>query len=72
MAAGSSSGPGRPRGGRRARPLDFEIAGVSRTDAVDNVQAELPRLVAMLRGEELGDWTGTRLWVPAGERRYPC
>jgi alkanesulfonate monooxygenase SsuD/methylene tetrahydromethanopterin reductase-like flavin-dependent oxidoreductase (luciferase family) len=38
-----------------ALPLDFEVAGVSRGDAVERFKAELPRLVAMLRGEELGE-----------------
>jgi alkanesulfonate monooxygenase SsuD/methylene tetrahydromethanopterin reductase-like flavin-dependent oxidoreductase (luciferase family) len=37
-----------------ALPLDFEAAGVGQTDAVDRFKAELPRLVAMLRGEDLG------------------
>lgn len=41
-----------------ALPLDFEAAGISRDDAVDTFKAELPRLVAMLRGEELGDLEG--------------
>jgi alkanesulfonate monooxygenase SsuD/methylene tetrahydromethanopterin reductase-like flavin-dependent oxidoreductase (luciferase family) len=38
-----------------ALPLDFGVAGVSQDDAVDRFKAELPRLVAMLRGDELGD-----------------
>jgi alkanesulfonate monooxygenase SsuD/methylene tetrahydromethanopterin reductase-like flavin-dependent oxidoreductase (luciferase family) len=37
-----------------ALPLDFEAAGVDQGGAVDRFKAELPRLVAMLRGEELG------------------
>jgi len=41
-----------------ALPLDFEIAGVSQTDAVGTFKRELPRLVAMLRGEDLGDLDG--------------
>ena len=41
-----------------ALPLDFEVAGVSQADAVDTFKAELPRLVAMLRGEELGELDG--------------
>ncbi len=41
-----------------ALPLDFEVAGVSQTDAVGTFKTELPRLVAMLRGEELGDLDG--------------
>jgi alkanesulfonate monooxygenase SsuD/methylene tetrahydromethanopterin reductase-like flavin-dependent oxidoreductase (luciferase family) len=38
-----------------ALPLDFEIAGVPRSNSVDRFKSELPRLVAMLRGEELGE-----------------
>lgn len=38
-----------------ALPMDFEIAGVRQSDSVDCFKSELPRLVAMLRGEELGD-----------------
>jgi alkanesulfonate monooxygenase SsuD/methylene tetrahydromethanopterin reductase-like flavin-dependent oxidoreductase (luciferase family) len=37
-----------------ALPLDFEVAGVPQDEAVDRFKAELPRLVAMLRGDELG------------------
>jgi alkanesulfonate monooxygenase SsuD/methylene tetrahydromethanopterin reductase-like flavin-dependent oxidoreductase (luciferase family) len=41
-----------------ALPLDFEVAGVSQSDAVDKFKAALPRFVAMLRGEELGQLEG--------------
>jgi alkanesulfonate monooxygenase SsuD/methylene tetrahydromethanopterin reductase-like flavin-dependent oxidoreductase (luciferase family) len=41
-----------------ALPLDFEVAGVSQADAVDCFKAELPRVVAMLRGENLGELEG--------------
>jgi alkanesulfonate monooxygenase SsuD/methylene tetrahydromethanopterin reductase-like flavin-dependent oxidoreductase (luciferase family) len=41
-----------------ALPLDFEVAGVSQADAVDRFKSELPRIVAMLRGEDLGDLEG--------------
>jgi alkanesulfonate monooxygenase SsuD/methylene tetrahydromethanopterin reductase-like flavin-dependent oxidoreductase (luciferase family) len=41
-----------------ALPLDFEAAGVSLADAVDRFKAELPRLVAMLRGQDLGALEG--------------
>ncbi len=41
-----------------ALPLDFEVAGMRQADAVDRFKAELPRLVAMLRGEELGQLDG--------------
>jgi len=37
-----------------ALPLDFQAAGVDQAGAVDRFKSELPRLVAMLRGEELG------------------
>jgi len=38
-----------------ALPLDFAIAGAQQAEAVAIFKSELPRLVAMLRGEELGD-----------------
>ena len=41
-----------------ALPLDFETAGVSQAEAVDRFKVELPRLVAMLHGEDLGDLDG--------------
>ena len=41
-----------------ALPLDFEVAGVDQADAVDRFKAELPRLVGMLRGEDLGALEG--------------
>jgi alkanesulfonate monooxygenase SsuD/methylene tetrahydromethanopterin reductase-like flavin-dependent oxidoreductase (luciferase family) len=41
-----------------ALPLDFEAAGVDQAGAVDTFKAELPRLVAMLRGDALGDLAG--------------
>ena len=41
-----------------ALPLDFEAAGVGQADAVERFKAELPRLVAMLRGEDLGGLEG--------------
>jgi alkanesulfonate monooxygenase SsuD/methylene tetrahydromethanopterin reductase-like flavin-dependent oxidoreductase (luciferase family) len=41
-----------------ALPLDFQAAGVSQADAVDRFKSELPRLVAMLRGQELGELDG--------------
>jgi alkanesulfonate monooxygenase SsuD/methylene tetrahydromethanopterin reductase-like flavin-dependent oxidoreductase (luciferase family) len=37
-----------------ALPLDFEATGIRQEDSVDRFKSELPRLVAMLRGEELG------------------
>jgi alkanesulfonate monooxygenase SsuD/methylene tetrahydromethanopterin reductase-like flavin-dependent oxidoreductase (luciferase family) len=41
-----------------ALPLDFEVAGVAQIDSVDRFKSELARLVAMLRGEGLGDLEG--------------
>jgi alkanesulfonate monooxygenase SsuD/methylene tetrahydromethanopterin reductase-like flavin-dependent oxidoreductase (luciferase family) len=41
-----------------ALPLDFEAAGVSQADSVERFKSELPRLVAMLRGEDLGELDG--------------
>jgi alkanesulfonate monooxygenase SsuD/methylene tetrahydromethanopterin reductase-like flavin-dependent oxidoreductase (luciferase family) len=37
-----------------ALALDFEVAGIGQGAALDRFKTELPRLVAMLRGEELG------------------
>ena len=55
-----------------ALPLDFEATGVSQADAVDRFKAELPRLAAMLRGEDLGQLDGDPRCWPAGKRRFPC
>jgi len=41
-----------------ALPRDFAAAGVGQADAVDRFKSELPRLVAMLRGEDLGELEG--------------
>jgi alkanesulfonate monooxygenase SsuD/methylene tetrahydromethanopterin reductase-like flavin-dependent oxidoreductase (luciferase family) len=41
-----------------ALPLDFEVTGVDQSGAVDRFKAELPRIVAMLRGEDLGALEG--------------
>jgi len=41
-----------------ALPLDFALAGVSMESAVPIFKAELPRLVAMLCGQGLGDLAG--------------
>ncbi len=37
-----------------ALPLDFEVAAVNQADSVRLFKAELPRLVALLRGDDLG------------------
>ena len=41
-----------------ALPQDFTAAGVSQADAVERFKSELPRLVAMLRGQDLGELEG--------------
>ena len=41
-----------------ALPLDFTVMGLEVGDAVSRFKADLPRVAAMLRGEELGDLGG--------------
>ncbi len=41
-----------------ALPLDFDVAGVDQAESVARFKSELPRLVAMLRGEDLGQLEG--------------
>ncbi|MGA8723682.1 MAG: LLM class flavin-dependent oxidoreductase [Acidimicrobiales bacterium] len=41
-----------------ALPLDFDIARVDPSDAVRTFKVELPRVVSMLRGENLGELAG--------------
>ena len=41
-----------------ALPLDFAVAGVDQAGAIDRFKAELPRIVAMLRGRDLGELDG--------------
>ncbi len=41
-----------------ALPLDFEVAGVNQADAIARFKADLPRLVCMLRGQDLGALEG--------------
>src|ERR1019366_2271913 len=38
-----------------ALPLDFDVMGVPVDEAVDRFKTELPRLVNMLRGRDLGE-----------------
>jgi alkanesulfonate monooxygenase SsuD/methylene tetrahydromethanopterin reductase-like flavin-dependent oxidoreductase (luciferase family) len=54
-----------------ALPLDFEAAGVSQADAVDRFKAELPRLVVMLRGEDLGLLDGDPALLACRESPVP-
>ena len=41
-----------------ARDVDYGVAGIGAADAVERFKAELPRLVAMLGGEDLGALAG--------------
>ncbi len=41
-----------------ALPLDFEVAGIDQADSISRFKSELPRLVAMLRGESLAELEG--------------
>lgn len=54
-----------------ALPLDFEATGVSQADSVDSFKAELPRLVAMLRGEDLGELHGDPALLACGRAPVP-
>lgn len=54
-----------------ALPLDFDVVGVDREAAVRIFEAELPRLVAMLRGEDLGELAGDRALAGCGRHPVP-
>jgi len=54
-----------------ALPLDFEVAGLDTADAVPVYKAELGRLVAMLRGEELGPVEGDPALRACRDRPVP-
>ncbi len=54
-----------------ALPLDFEAADVSQADSIDRFKKELPRLVAMLRGEGLGQLHGDPALGACRERPVP-
>jgi alkanesulfonate monooxygenase SsuD/methylene tetrahydromethanopterin reductase-like flavin-dependent oxidoreductase (luciferase family) len=54
-----------------ALPLDFEATDVPQADAVDRFKAELPRLVAMLRGEQLGQLEGDPALVACRQAPVP-
>ena len=65
VGSGSAWPPG-------ALPLDFEVAGVQPGRCDRRFKAELPRLVAMLRGEESGSSsTATLPCWPAARLRSP-
>ena len=52
-----------------ALALDYAAAGIDPGEAVTRFKSELPRLVAMLRGEELGELAGDRALEAC--HRYP-
>jgi alkanesulfonate monooxygenase SsuD/methylene tetrahydromethanopterin reductase-like flavin-dependent oxidoreductase (luciferase family) len=54
-----------------ALPLDFEAAGMSQSEAVDRFKAELPRLVSMLRGEDLGELEGDPALIACRDHPVP-
>ena len=54
-----------------ALPLDFNVAGVRQSDSVDRFKSELPRLVAMLRGEDLGELAGDPALLACGKHPVP-
>jgi alkanesulfonate monooxygenase SsuD/methylene tetrahydromethanopterin reductase-like flavin-dependent oxidoreductase (luciferase family) len=54
-----------------ALPLDFEVAGVSPSASVDRFKSGLPRLVAMLRGEDLGELEGDPALLACGRDPVP-
>ena len=64
LAPRSLSGTRRARCRRGALPLDFEATGVDQRDAVARFKSSFPRLVAMLRGVDLGPLEGILRWSP--------
>jgi alkanesulfonate monooxygenase SsuD/methylene tetrahydromethanopterin reductase-like flavin-dependent oxidoreductase (luciferase family) len=54
-----------------ALPLDFEAAGIEQAEAIEQFKSELPRLVAMLRGEDLGQLEGDPALLACRERPVP-
>jgi alkanesulfonate monooxygenase SsuD/methylene tetrahydromethanopterin reductase-like flavin-dependent oxidoreductase (luciferase family) len=54
-----------------ALPLDFEVAGLAAADAAPRFKAELPRLVAMLRGDDLGPLEGDPALRACRDRPVP-
>ena len=54
-----------------ALPLDFAIVGLDVADAGPRFKAELGRVVAMLRGDDLGD-LGGRPGAASGAPRIRC
>jgi alkanesulfonate monooxygenase SsuD/methylene tetrahydromethanopterin reductase-like flavin-dependent oxidoreductase (luciferase family) len=54
-----------------ALPLDFETVGIEPADAVARFKAELPRIAALLRGEELGPLAGDPALAACRHRPVP-
>jgi alkanesulfonate monooxygenase SsuD/methylene tetrahydromethanopterin reductase-like flavin-dependent oxidoreductase (luciferase family) len=54
-----------------ALPLDYAAAGVDQAGAVDRFKTELPRLVAMLRGEDLRELEGDPALLACREAPVP-
>jgi len=54
-----------------ALPLDFEAMGVPFDEKVERFRADLPRLVAMLRGEDLGPLAGDLALSACRDRPVP-
>jgi alkanesulfonate monooxygenase SsuD/methylene tetrahydromethanopterin reductase-like flavin-dependent oxidoreductase (luciferase family) len=57
--------------GSGALALDFEAMGLDVSDAPARFKAELPRIVKMLRGEDLGELEGDRALADCGDRPVP-
>jgi alkanesulfonate monooxygenase SsuD/methylene tetrahydromethanopterin reductase-like flavin-dependent oxidoreductase (luciferase family) len=57
--------------GSGAIPRDFEVMGLDVADAADLFKAELPRIVQMLRGEELGELGGDKALQYCGNHPVP-
>jgi alkanesulfonate monooxygenase SsuD/methylene tetrahydromethanopterin reductase-like flavin-dependent oxidoreductase (luciferase family) len=57
--------------GSGALPLDFDVMGLQLADASRVFKAELPRIVQMLRGEELGDLAGDRALQRCADQPIP-
>ncbi|HUJ63903.1 MAG TPA: LLM class flavin-dependent oxidoreductase [Acidimicrobiales bacterium] len=57
--------------GSGALALDFDVMGLQLADASPAFKAELPRIVQMLRGEELGDLAGDRALQRCSDQPIP-
>ncbi len=54
-----------------ALPLDFTVMDLDVVDAVPRFKADLPRVMAMLRGEDLGDLAGDPTLRACADRPVP-